>query len=172
MFGQSMPVRFLQGWSRPSSSGAAKEWDQQNCPTVSVLSGQLYLVRFLNRYCAAAPVFVKPLLFLTDLTRVKSVRACHPAAPRARRSSRKSSTGRFLIAHHPPAGAYPRPPRQTRPDFQANPPAQHPLPCGLRLRATDRATLHRRVALSVRGRQSTAVHLFAKISSPPWAQNV
>ena len=35
----------------------------------------------------------------------------HPARPRAGRSSRKSSTGRFLIAHHPSAGAS-RPPGQ------------------------------------------------------------
>ena len=93
--------------------------------------------------------------FLPDLTRVKSGhcpdgRACHPAAPRARRSSRKSSTGRFLIAHHPLGRRVPRPPRQARPDFPAIALAQPPLPFGLRLRATDRATLHWSVTLSVR----------------------
>jgi len=36
------------------------------------------------------------------------------------------------------------------PDFQAVFPAHPPLPCGLRLAATDRATLHRSVTLPVR----------------------
>ena len=39
-------------------------------------------------------------------------RACHPARPRAGRSSRKSSTRQFPISHHPPAGA-PRTPAQS-----------------------------------------------------------
>jgi hypothetical protein len=41
-------------------------------------------------------------------------RACHPARPRGVRSSRKRSTGAFLIAHHPPAGAL-RPPGRRGP---------------------------------------------------------
>jgi hypothetical protein len=64
-----------------------------------------------------------PPSFLSDLSVDKSGhcpdgRACHPAAPRARRSSRKSSTGRFLIAHHPLGRRVPRPPRQSRPDYR------------------------------------------------------
>ena len=51
--------------------------------------------------CHRLRCLMAPPSFLPDLTRVKSGRACDPAAPRARRSSRKSSTGRFLIAHHP-----------------------------------------------------------------------
>jgi hypothetical protein len=52
-------------------------------------------------FCHRLRCLMAPPSFLPDLTRVKSGRACDPAAPRARRSSRKSSTGRFLIAHHP-----------------------------------------------------------------------
>jgi hypothetical protein len=65
--------------------------------------------------------------FLPDLTRVKSGRACLPLD-----------------------GRVPRPPRQARPDLPAVSQDYPPLPCGLRLRATDRATLHRSVTLSVR----------------------
>ncbi len=64
---------------------------------------------------------------LPDLTRVKSGRACLPLGRRV-----------------------PRPPRQARPDFQAVSPAQPPLPCGLRLWALGRATLHWSVTLPVR----------------------
>jgi protein ImuB len=69
--------------------------------------------------------------FLADLSRDKSARACHPARPRDGRSSRKTSTGRFLIAHHPPAGALPRQPRQARADSQAPVLAPRPLPNGV-----------------------------------------
>jgi hypothetical protein len=65
--------------------------------------------------------------FLPDLTRVKSGRACLPLGRRV-----------------------PRPHRQARPDLPAVSQDYPPLPCGLRLRATDRATLHRSVTLSVR----------------------
>jgi hypothetical protein len=85
--------------------------------------------------CHRLRCLMAPPSFLPDLTRVKSGhcpdgRACDPAAPRARRSSRKSSTGRFLIAHHPPAGAFSRPPRQARPDYWRQV-WGGPLACGL-----------------------------------------
>ena len=67
----------------------------------------------------SAPLFSRELckhpvasVFLVDLTRVKSTRACLPLA-----------------------GALPRPPRQARPDLQASAQADGPLPFGLRLRA-------------------------------------
>jgi hypothetical protein len=70
--------------------------------------------------------------FLPDLTRVKSG---HCPDGRAR-----LPLGRRV----------PRQPRQARPDLQALSPAQPPLPCGLRLRALGRATLHWSVTLPVR----------------------
>jgi hypothetical protein len=92
---------------------------------------------------------------LPDLTSVKSGpcpdgRACHPAAPRARHSSRKSSTGRFLIAHHPFGRRVPRPPRQSRPDYRCQE-GREPLAFGLVPFGNRTAeTLHR----SVSGRSS------------------
>ena len=54
---------------------------------------------------------------LPGLSRVKSGRACHSARPRSGRSSRKTSTGHFLVAHHPPAGAFYAPAQSVAPRF-------------------------------------------------------
>ena len=61
--------------------------------------------------------------FLLDLTRVKSGRACLPVA-----------------------GAYRARPVRRAPIYQVRFPALHPLPDGIRLWATDRATVHWTVA--------------------------
>ena len=120
--------------------------DCSRCTAPCQQSGSCRRVKMLLMHLARPGA----ICVLPDLSVDKSGRACHPAAPRARRSSRKSSTGRFLIAHHPLGRRVPRPPRQARPDFPAIALAQPPLPFGLRLRATDRATLHWSVTLSVR----------------------
>ncbi len=107
-----------------------------------------------------------PPSFLPDLTSVKSGhcpdgRACHPAAPRARRSSRKSSTGRFLIAHHPLGRRVPRPHRQPRPDYRCQE-GREPLACGLVPSGNRTAeTLHRSVSGRSSARSICAVPPFA-----------
>ena len=76
------------------------------------------------------------LVPLPGLSRVKSGRACHSAWPRSGRSSRKTSTGRFLVAHHPPAGVFYAPAQSVAPRFpelwaKSHPPLPNGLwPCG------------------------------------------
>lgn len=83
-----------------------------------------------------------------DLSRDKSRhcldgRACHPAAPRARRSSGQRSTGPLLFPHHPPAGAFPRPPGRLRPDSRTLGRVDDPTlpdPCRPGVRRINRST--------------------------------